>query len=164
MTGAIPVFLTPTRNHVGIIGPIPQSEFRWENIERKIRAHPFARDVKAKPRILTITQSTYDGVLYNVETIKDLLGTKIDTLHFDEAWLPHAAFHTFYREMHAIGGTTPRVRNRESMMFSTQSTHKMLAGLSQASQILIQDSEKEKLDRFMFNEAFLMHTSTSPRP
>jgi arginine decarboxylase len=27
MTGAIPVFLKPTRNHFGIIGPIPQSEF-----------------------------------------------------------------------------------------------------------------------------------------
>ena len=27
MTGAIPVFLTPTRNHLGIIGPIPLEEF-----------------------------------------------------------------------------------------------------------------------------------------
>src|SRR5512144_1272938 len=44
MTGAIPVFLTPTRNHMGLIGPIPMEEFRWENIEKKIRAHPFARD------------------------------------------------------------------------------------------------------------------------
>ena len=43
MTGAIPVFLTPTRNHMGVIGPIPMEEFRWENIEKKIRAHPFAR-------------------------------------------------------------------------------------------------------------------------
>src|SRR4029453_15759177 len=41
--------------------------------------------------------------------------------------------------------------------------HKLLAGLSQASQILIQDSQAEKLDRHMFNEAFLMHTSTSPQ-
>jgi len=36
MTGAIPVFLMPTRNHFGIIGPIPKEEFRWENIEKKI--------------------------------------------------------------------------------------------------------------------------------
>jgi arginine decarboxylase len=28
MTGAIPVFLMPTRNNFGIIGPIPKSEFR----------------------------------------------------------------------------------------------------------------------------------------
>ncbi len=27
MTGAVPVFLRPTRNHYGIIGPIPKSEF-----------------------------------------------------------------------------------------------------------------------------------------
>ena len=49
------------------------------------------------------------------------------------------------------------------MLFATHSTHKLLAGLSQASQILIQDSQTEKLDRHMFNEAFLMHTSTSPQ-
>jgi arginine decarboxylase len=42
--------------------------------------------------VLTITQSTYDGILYNVEEIKEMLDGVIDTLHFDEAWLPHAAF------------------------------------------------------------------------
>ena len=63
MTGAIPVFLTPTRNHLGIIGPIPLEEFRPENIPQKIEANPFAREAKnKKPRILTITQSTYDGI------------------------------------------------------------------------------------------------------
>jgi arginine decarboxylase len=49
------------------------------------------------------------------------------------------------------------------MVFATQSTHKLLAGLSQASQILVQESENRKLDRDVFNEAFLMHTSTSPQ-
>jgi arginine decarboxylase len=161
MTGAIPVFLTPTRNHYGIIGPIPRDEFRWENVERKIAAHPFASQAKGKPRILTITQSTYDGILYNVDAIKEMLDGKIDTLHFDEAWLPHATFHDYYRGMHAIGRN--RERCRESMVFSTQSTHKLLAGLSQASQILIQDSSTRKLDRDVFNEAYLMHTSTSPQ-
>jgi arginine decarboxylase len=161
MTGAIPVFLTPTRNHYGIIGPIPKEEFRWENIKKKIASHPFASQAKGKPRILTITQSTYDGILYNVDAIKEMLDGKIDTLHFDEAWLPHATFHDYYRGMHAIGRN--RERCRDSMVFSTQSTHKLLAGLSQASQILIQDSQTRKLDRDVFNEAYLMHTSTSPQ-
>ena len=161
MTGAIPVFLMPTRNNFGIIGPIPKEEFRWENIEKKIAANPFARDVKAKPRVLTITQSTYDGILYNVEEIKELLDGRIDSLHFDEAWLPHATFHDFYRGMHAIG--KDRAPCRESMLFSTQSTHKLLAGLSQASQILVQESQTRQLDRDCFNESFLMHTSTSPQ-
>jgi arginine decarboxylase len=161
MTGAIPVFLMPTRNHFGIIGPIPKSEFTWENIQKKIMQNPFITDKNAKPRVLTITQSTYDGVLYNVEEIKEMLDGKIDTLHFDEAWLPHATFHDFYGDYHAIGEDRPRCK--ESMVFSTQSTHKLLAGLSQASQILVEDAVNNKLDRDVFNEAYLMHTSTSPQ-
>ncbi len=161
MTGAIPVFLMPTRNNYGIIGPIPREEFLWENIRKKIDANPFISNKGAKPRVLTITQSTYDGILYNVEDIKQMLDGKIDTLHFDEAWLPHAAFHDFYGDYHAIGAD--RERCKESMIFSTQSTHKLLAGLSQASQILVQDALENRLDRDVFNEAYLMHTSTSPQ-
>ncbi len=161
MTGAIPVFLRPTRNHYGIIGPIPKSEFAWENIQQKIEENPFIIDKKIKPRVLTITQSTYDGVLYNVEEIKEMLDGKIDTLHVDEAWLPHATFHDFYGDYHAIGADRPKCK--DSMVFSTQSTHKLLAGLSQASQILVEDAQNQQLDRDVFNEAYLMHTSTSPQ-
>jgi ornithine decarboxylase/arginine decarboxylase len=164
MTGAVPVFLTPTRNHYGIIGPIPQSEFAPETIRRKIAANPLLAGVDAasvKPRILTLTQSTYDGVLYNTETIKHALDGYVDTLHFDEAWLPHAAFHTFYGEFHSMGKKRPRPKDQ--LVFATQSTHKLLAGISQASQVLVQDAENRKLDRHLFNEAYLMHTSTSPQ-
>ncbi len=161
MTGAVPVFLTPTRNHYGIIGPIPKSEFEPESIQKKIDANPFIKDKTKKPRILTITQSTYDGIVYNVEMLKAMLDGRIDTLHFDEAWLPHAAFHDFYKDMHAIGKDRPQAR--ESMIFATQSTHKLLAGLSQASQILIREPQNRKLNKYIFNEAYLMHTSTSPQ-
>ena len=164
LTGAIPVFLMPTRNHYGIIGPIPRSEFDWASIQAKIDANPFIADKHVKPRMFTITQSTYDGVIYNVEEIKHLLDGRIDTLMFDEAWLPHAAFHEFYGDYHAIG--EGRVRCRKSMIFATQSTHKLLAGLSQASQILVQEPEGDgapTLDRDVFNESYLMHTSTSPQ-
>lgn len=166
MTGAVPVFLTPTRNNLGIIGPIPMEEFYPENIQKKIEANPFAREAQAKhpdrkPRILTITQSTYDGIIYNVESLRKLLDGRIGTLHFDEAWLPHAAFHEFYKDMHAIGPNRPAPL--ESMIFATHSTHKLLAGISQASQILVREPIKKKLDRNTFNEAYLMHVSTSPQ-
>lgn len=166
MTGAIPVFLTPTRNSLGVIGPIPKEEFLLENIEKKIDQHPLAREVKKKypdrkPRILTITQSTYDGILYNVDQITELLDGKIASLHFDEAWLPHAAFHSFYKNMHAIGHD--RNQPNTSMIFATHSTHKLLAGISQASQILVKESASQKLDQHRFNEAYLMHSSTSPQ-
>ena len=164
MTGAVPVFMTPTRNHYGIIGPIPSSEFSPETIRKKIAKNPLLKGINAKtvkPRIMTLTQSTYDGVLYNTETIKNKLDGWIDTLHFDEAWLPHAAFHAFYGSFHAMGRN--RVRPKKAMVYATQSTHKLLAGISQASQVLVQDSQTVKLDKHLFNEAYLMHTSTSPQ-
>ena len=164
MTGAIPVFLKPTRNHWGIIGPIPRSEFEPEAIQAKIASHPLLKGIDAtavKPRILTLTQSTYDGVLYNTETIKQLLDGYVENLHFDEAWLPHAAFHPFYGSFHAMG--KKRARPQHTVVYSTQSIHKLLAGISQASHVLVQDSQDTKLDRSLFNEAYLMHTSTSPQ-
>jgi arginine/lysine/ornithine decarboxylase len=164
MTGSIPVFLKPTRNHFGIIGPIPKSEFEPSAIQAKIRANPLLKGVdskKVQPRVMTITQSTYDGVLYNTETIKGMLDGYIPNLHFDEAWLPHAAFHPFYGPYHAMG--KKRERPKHSVVYSTQSIHKLLAGISQASHVLVQDSQNTKLDRQLFNEAYLMHTSTSPQ-
>ena len=164
MTGAIPIFLKPTRNHYGIIGPIQKSEFEIETIKEKMRANPLLAHIDAdtvQPRIMTLTQSTYDGVLYNTETIKDMLDGYVANLHFDEAWLPHAAFHPFYSNFHSMG--RKRDRPRHSVTYATQSIHKLLAGISQASHVLVQDSIDTKLDRHLFNEAYLMHTSTSPQ-
>ncbi|NMM12872.1 MAG: arginine/lysine/ornithine decarboxylase [Rhodoferax sp.] len=168
MTGAIPVFLKPTRNHFGIIGPIPKSEFEPAAIKAKIKANPLIREhlqgvdaSKIKPRVLTLTQSTYDGVLYNTETVKGMLDGYVENIHFDEAWLPHAAFHPFYGSYHSMG--KKRARPKHAMVYATQSIHKLLAGISQASQVLVQDSQTVKLDKHLFNEAYLMHTSTSPQ-
>ncbi len=161
MTGSIPVFLPPTRNHYGINGPIGQSEFTPESIKKRMAANPLLQGIdvaKVKPRILTLTQSTYDGVLYNTETIKHALDGYIDTMHFDEAWLPHAAFHKFYGAFHSMGKNRPRPKKQ--IVFATQSTHKLLAGISQASQVLVQDSQTRKLDPHLFNEAYLMHSSS----
>ncbi len=168
MTGAIPVFLKPTRNHFGIIGPIPKGEFEPASIRAKISANPLVRKHlpainvdQIKPRVLTLTQSTYDGVLYNTETVKSMLDGYVENIHFDEAWLPHAAFHPFYGSYHAMG--KKRARPRQAMVYATQSLHKLLAGISQASHVLVQDSQTVKLDKHLFNDAYLMHTSTSPQ-
>jgi arginine decarboxylase len=162
MIGAIPVFLKPTRNHLGIIGPIPAEQFEPAHIEKLIQAHPLAKHSgQTRPRIMTLTQSTYDGILYNVETIKAKLDGYIANLHFDEAWVPHGAFHPFYKDMTALG--EGRARAQHSLVFATQSTHKLLAGISQASQVLVQDAVHTQLDHHTFNQAYLMHASTSPQ-
>lgn len=161
ITGAIPIYLNPTRNRAGIIGPIPRSEFSRESIQAKIDANPFITDKSVKPRLMCITQSTYDGIVYNAAEIREMLDGEVGALHFDEAWLPHAAFHEFYRDMHAIEQDSKRTMR--SPVYASQSTHKLLAGLSQASQILLRDAEEPTFRESIFNEAFLMHTSTSPQ-
>ena len=166
MTGAVPVFLTPTRNHYGIIGPIPQSEFAPRGDPRArsppTRCWPASTPSKVKPRILTLTQSTYDGVLYNTETIKAKLDGWIDTLHFDEAWLPHAAFHPFYGSFHAMGKQPPAARRRR---WSTPRRPRTSCWPASARprRCWCRTRRRSKLDRHLFNEAYLMHTSTSRR-
>ena len=165
MTGAIPLYLCPERNELGIIGPIPLSEFSRESIQAKIDASPLARgrvpsSSGAMVKLVVVTNSTYDGLCYNAELIKQTLGNSVEVLHFDEAWYAYAAFHEFYRGRYGMG--TARTE-AAPLVFTTHSTHKLLAAFSQASMIHVQDGGVRQLDRDRFNEAFMMHISTSPQ-
>ncbi|MCJ1885967.1 arginine/lysine/ornithine decarboxylase [Pseudomonas sp. LA21] len=160
MTGAIPLYLTPERNELGIIGPIPLSEFSRESIAAKIAASPLAKGREPKVRLAVVTNSTYDGLCYNAEMIKQALGDSVEVLHFDEAWYAYAAFHDFYDGRYGMG--TSR-QDSGPLVFTTHSTHKMLAAFSQASMIHVQDGGARRFDRARFNEAFMMHISTSPQ-
>ena len=162
MTGATPIYLVPSRNGLGIIGPISREQFTPESIRQKVAASPLAKETNGKVRLLVMTNSTYDGLCYNVDAIKQLLGDTVDVLHFDEAWYAYANFHEFYDGYHGISSARP-ARSPHAITFATQSTHKLLAALSQSSMIHVQHSEKQRLDMARFNEAFMMHTSTSPQ-
>ncbi|MND62731.1 Biodegradative arginine decarboxylase [compost metagenome] len=160
MTGAIPLYLTPERNELGIIGPIPLSEFSPASIQAKIDASPLAKGRAPKVKLAVVTNSTYDGLCYNAELIKQALGDSVEVLHFDEAWYAYAAFHEFYAGRY---GMCTRREERSPLVFTTHSTHKLLAAFSQASMIHVQDGGARQLDRHRFNEAFMMHISTSPQ-
>jgi arginine decarboxylase len=162
MTGATPIYLVPSRNGLGIIGPISRDQFTPESIGRKIAASPFAKETSGKVRLMVMTNSTYDGLCYNIDAIKQTIGDAVEVLHFDEAWYAYANFHEFYDGYHGISSTQP-ARSPHAITFATQSTHKLLSALSQASMIHVQHSETKQLDMARFNEAFMMHTSTSPQ-
>jgi arginine decarboxylase len=162
MTGATPIYLVPSRNGLGIIGPISRDQFTPESIRSKVAASPFAKETSGKVRLMVMTNSTYDGLCYNVDAIKQSLGDAVEVLHFDEAWYAHANFHEFYDGYHAISSEQP-ARSPHAITFATQSTHKLLAALSQASMIHVQHGQTRQLDMARFNEAFMMHTSTSPQ-
>ncbi|MEG1065528.1 Orn/Lys/Arg decarboxylase N-terminal domain-containing protein, partial [Comamonas sp.] len=77
MTGAIPVYFSPSRNAHGIIGPISEDQFSPKAMQAKIAQNPLAAQAMkngAKLRIAVVTNSTYDGLCYNAESIAKKIG------------------------------------------------------------------------------------------
>jgi lysine decarboxylase len=99
-----------------------------------------------------ITNSTYDGLLYNTNWIKQTLD--VPSIHFR---FRLGAVYQFPSDLSGKSGMSGE-RVPGKVFFETQSTHKMLAAFSQASLIHI----KGDYDEETFNEAFMMHTTTSP--
>lgn len=148
MSNVIPIYLRPTRNAYGILGGIPQSEFKHETIEKRVKETPNA----TWPVHAVVTNSTYDGLFYNTGFIKNTLDVK--SIHFDSAWVPYTNFSPIYHGLAGMSGG----RTEGKVIYETQSTHKLLAAFSQASMIHV----KGEINEATFNEAFMMHTSTSP--
>ncbi|WP_426767504.1 lysine decarboxylase LdcC [Erwinia aphidicola] len=148
MSDIIPIWLKPTRNALGILGGIPKREFTKESIALKVAQTPRA----SWPVHAVITNSTYDGLLYSTQYIKETLD--VPSIHFDSAWVPYTNFHPIYQGLSGMSGE----RTPGKVIYETQSTHKLLAAFSQASLIHI----KGEYDEQTFNEAYMMHTTTSP--
>ncbi len=160
MANVIPIYFKPSRNAYGIIGGIAKSEFSEKALRQKIIDNPLVDNKDVIPRLAVITNSTYDGLVYNVDNIKHaLLKAGIDYIHFDEAWFPYAKFHPFYQGKFAMSDSA---LEKQPTVFSTQSTHKLLAAFSQASMIHLKQGTGA-IEREIFNESFMMHTSTSPQ-
>ena len=84
------------------------------------------------------------GALQRGNHQEDELAGYVENLHFDEAWLPHAAFHPFYEDMHAIGPGRKPCKGLDGLRHTEHA--QAAAGPSQASQILVQDAEHLRLD------------------
>ena len=161
VTGARPVYFKPTRNGYGMIGLVPIKRFSPENVKALIDRSPFTSGARSKvPTYAVVTNSTYDGLCYNVDRVVEELAKSVPRVHFDEAWYAYAKFHEIYRGRYAMG--VPDDMPDRPVIFSTQSTHKMLAAFSMASMVHIKLSPRATLEYDQFNEAFMMHGSTSP--
>ncbi|RQW80796.1 MAG: arginine decarboxylase [Methanothrix sp.] len=160
MTGAIPTYMQPSRNYLGLIGPIYPEKILQEIINSSITNNSLLG--KSKPQALhsIITNSTYDGLCYNVPRVLELLGESVDRIHFDEAWFGYARFNPLYKNRFGMNGDPAKYSG--PTIFTTTSTHKLLAALSQASLINVRDG-RNAVDHARFNESFMMHSSTSPQ-
>lgn len=161
LTGAIPTYLLPTRNYLGIIGPIPPERLTPEAIRQSIATNPLAKDLTSQPVHAVVTNSTYDGLCYKATRVIELLGQSVDRIHFDEAWYGYAPFNPLYRERFGLSGDPAAYQKDAPTIFTVTSTHKLLAALSQASFIHVRDGRKA-IEHSRFNESFMMHASTSP--
>jgi arginine decarboxylase len=161
VTGARPVYFKPTRNGYGMIGLVPIKRFSPENVRKLINRSPFSEGARSKePTYAVVTNSTYDGLCYDVNRVVEELAKSVPRVHFDEAWYAYAKFHPIYRGRFAMD--VPDDMPDRPAIFAVQSTHKMLAAFSMASMVHIKLSPRAPLDFDQFNESFMMHGTTSP--
>ncbi len=162
-----------------LYGTVPLTQI--EQQMRVLEAHGALHQLK----YILLTNSTFDGALYDVETyMMRLLAIKPDLIfHWDEAWFAHGHFHPLYRKRHAMGvaqklatylrsdayrerylksqdkAGLPNPDDVKIRVYATQSTHKTLSCFRQGSMIHIWD---ECFQEHPFTEAYYMHTTTSP--
>ena len=163
ITEAYPVYMTPRRNRRGIIGPCRLSEFSEKGIHKKIAANKLIPDElkSCRVKMSALTNSTYDGLCYNVTNIKKQLRKSVDNLHFDEAWYAYARFSPMYENHY--GMTDADNVADHPPIFCSQSTHKLLTAFSQASMLHVKHGTHVRINRDELNESYMMHGSTSPQ-
>ncbi|GAA3085400.1 hypothetical protein GCM10020000_84850 [Streptomyces olivoverticillatus] len=164
LSGARPVYLVPTRNGYGLVEPPASRRPRCGRHRRPHRRQPLAQGaVSPTPPYAIVTNSTYDGLCYDAVHVTRDLAASTPRLHFDEAWFAYARFHPLYTHRYAMsvdGQILPD--EQRPTLFSTQSTHKLLAALSQSAMVHIRTSPRAPVAPEHFNEAFMMHATTSP--
>ncbi|ARD40106.1 arginine decarboxylase [Edwardsiella ictaluri] len=162
LTGTRPVYMTPSRNAYGIIGPIAKRWMQPQAIAESIATNTFARQApNPKPMYSIVTNCTYDGLIYNGDTIQFLLGQSCDRIHYDEAWFGYSRFNPIYRGFHAMRGDNLQHTADQPTIFATHSTHKLLNALSQASYIHVREG-RGNVKPAQFNQAYMIHATTSP--
>lgn len=160
LSQARPVYLKPTRNAYGLIGPIPTARLKKANIDSLIKNSALTIDaVSQEPAYAVVTNCTYDGFCYDVNAVVKHLGESAPRIHFDEAWYAYARFHPLYRGRYAMD---VEMTSDTPTIFAVQSTHKMLPSLSMSSMIHVKKSARAPLNFDDFNDAFMMHGTTSP--
>jgi arginine decarboxylase len=161
VTDAIPVYLVPSRNGYGIIGPVPLSQLQPAAVANAVSRNELSRRASdTTPVYAVVTNSTYDGLCYRADRVAGALGRSVPRIHFDEAWFAYARFHPLYRHRYAMHDRDDAAAG--PTIFATQSTHKLLAAFSQASMIHVRSGSRAPVEPSRFNEAYMMHASTSP--
>ncbi|GAA2879720.1 Orn/Lys/Arg decarboxylase N-terminal domain-containing protein [Streptomyces mexicanus] len=164
VSGARPVYLVPTRNGYGLAGPLPPAELAADTIAARIAGHPLAAGaVSPGAQYAVFTNSTYDGLSYDAQGAVRALAPSTPRVHFDEAWFAYARFHPLYAGRYGMSVDEAAFPGPDRpTVFATQSTHKLLAALSQSAMVHVRPAPRAPVEHDRFNEALMMHGTTSP--
>lgn len=138
LSGAQPIYLTPTSS--------PQWDLAYgvtpEQVESALDAYPAIRAV-------VMVSPSYQGVCADIAAIAACVHARSRILIVDEAHGPHLGFHEQLPDGAIAGGADLVI----------QSTHKVLAALTQASMLHVQG---KRVDRDRLRQALQLTQSTSP--
>jgi arginine decarboxylase len=164
VSGARPVYLIPTRNGYGLAGPLPPAELAADSVAARIAANPLTRQAHSPDaQYAVFTNSTYDGLCYDAAAAAHAFAASTPRLHFDEAWFAYARFHPLYAGRYGMSVDEGAFPGPERpTVFATQSTHKLLAALSQSAMVHVRPAPRAPVEHDRFNEALMMHGTTSP--
>lgn len=163
-SGGNAVYLETERNPYGFIGGIDDHCFEEEYLRGLASAvDPVRAEVKRPFRLAVIQLGTYDGTIYNARQVVDRIGHLCDYILFDSAWVGYEQFIPMMRDCSPL---LLELNEADPGIIVTQSVHKQQAGFSQSSYIHKKDEhikgQKRYIDHKRFNNAFRLHTSTSP--
>ncbi|GGZ89903.1 hypothetical protein GCM10010301_72320 [Streptomyces plicatus] len=164
VSGARPVYLVPTRNGYGLAGPLPPAEIAADAVAARIAGNPLTADaVSPRAQYAVFTNSTYDGLSYDAPSAARAFAASTPRLHFDEAWFAYARFHPLYARRYGMSVDEEAFPGPgRPTVFATQSTHKLLAALSQGAMVHVRSAPRAPVEHDRFNEALMMHGTTSP--
>ena len=120
LTGAYPIFLeTYPLIDYDLYGGIPLAQIKAVMLDLKRHGR------LDKLRQITLTNSTFDGLIYHSENfMMEILAIKPDVIfHWDEAWFAFAHFHPLYHSrtaMSAVSKIRQRMQNPEYQKFYAQ--------------------------------------------
>lgn len=113
-----------------------------QTVETALREHPEARAV-------FVTSPTYYGATADLAAIEQIVHAQGKLLLVDEAWGPHLHFHP----------ELPPSATAVGVDVCVNSTHKLLAGMSQASML---HTRGERIDQGRLRSTLRLFQSTSP--
>ncbi|MCB1051153.1 MAG: ornithine decarboxylase, partial [Acidobacteria bacterium] len=174
-SGAIPVYLDSYKiQPFSIYGAVPIATIckRLEELKAAGRLD--------RVKMLILTNSTFDGIVYNpFRVMSEVLKIKKDLIFlWDEAWFAFASFSPYLRSRTAMNAARRLLEQRKLetsgqvdkthlsqsriRVYATQSTHKTLSSFRQGSVIHVLDEDFNMRVENAFHEAYLTHISTSP--